>query len=460
MTRITELSYAADAKIYFERIRHMLWPVLLESGSQYLPAARYDILAADPYARITTRGNETRVVNRGGSLCSNDDPISIVRAQLAPGLKETQELPFTGGALGYVAYDLGRRYESIGGAAAADIDFPELAMGIYDWAVVVDHFAGRAWLVGHGRDPATFARWDELIRLFAGAPSATTTDAGSAAFRVVSPIRSNLPRSDYARAFKQVEAHIERGDCYQINLTQRFSADVRGDPWPAYRQLRRSSPAPYAAFLDYPFGQVLCSSPEQFIRVVGVHAQTKPIKGTRPRDKDPARDAANVAALSASPKDRAENVMIVDLLRNDFGKTCVPGSIRAAKLFDVESYANVHHLVSTVEGIIAPGKDALDLFVGCFPGGSITGAPKISAMRIIDSLEPHRRSIYCGSIGYLGFDGRMDMNIAIRTLLTARGRIHAWAGGGIVADSELDAEYQESLDKAAGMLGMLTSAQT
>jgi para-aminobenzoate synthetase component I len=458
--RRKELPYAPDAQTYFERIRHMLWPVLLESGAEYLPLARYDILAADPYVRITAREAETRVTTRSGAMRSAEDPMAVLRAELGAPIHETQELPFTGGALGYIAYDLGRRYERIGNAAAADIEIPDLAMGIYDWAIVIDHLERRTWLVGHGRDPATFDRWDELIGLLDDRSGHMPSAAGVSSFRVVSELRSNLPRDAYSTAFARVKDHIERGDCYQINLTQRFSATVRGDAWHAYRRLRASSPAPYAAFLDYPFGQVLCSSPERFIRVVGVHAQTKPIKGTRPRAETAAEDAANAEALAASAKDRAENVMIVDLLRNDFGKICVPGSVKASRLFAVESFANVHHLVSTVEGIIGPGKDALDLLVGCFPGGSITGAPKISAMQIIDRLEPHRRSIYCGSIGYLGFDGKMDTNIAIRTLLVTRGQVYAWAGGGIVADSQLDAEYQESLDKATAMLDVLASART
>jgi para-aminobenzoate synthetase component 1 len=189
--------------------------------------------------------------------------------------------------------------------------------------------------------------------------------------------------------------------------------------------------------------------------VTGDRVETKPIKGTRPRSADRARDRALADELRASPKDRAENVMIVDLLRNDLGKTCEPGSIRVSKLFDVESFASVHHLVSTVEGRLAPGKHALDLLEGCFPGGSITGAPKLRAMQIIEELEPQRRGVYCGCIGYVGYDGNLDLNIAIRTLVQHGDSIYAWAGGGVVADSDVDAEYQESLDKAAAMLAVL-----
>jgi para-aminobenzoate synthetase component 1 len=282
---------------------------------------------------------------------------------------------------------------------------------------------------------------------------------GSAAaappFRVLTSASSNFSREAYAAAFRRVQHHIRVGDCYQVNLTQRFSARAEGDAWHAYLKLREINPAPFAAFLDLPDGRIACSSPELFLRVDGDRVETKPIKGTRPRAADSARDAALVDELRDSAKDRAENVMIVDLLRNDLGKACVPGSVQVTKLFDVESFASVHQLVSTVEGRLAPGKHALDLLAGCFPGGSITGAPKVRAMQIIEDLEPQRRGVYCGCIGYVGFDGNMQLNIAIRTLVQHGANVYAWAGGGVVADSEVDAEYQETFDKAAALLAVL-----
>jgi para-aminobenzoate synthetase component I len=219
--------------------------------------------------------------------------------------------------------------------------------------------------------------------------------------------------------------------------------------------LRRMSKAPYSAFLDWPQLQILCASPERFLRVRQGRVETRPIKGTRPRSADAVEDTRLAEELRHHPKDRAENLMIVDLLRNDLGKNCEPGSVRVPKLFEVESYSNVHHLVSTVEGKLRAGCDALDLLRDCFPGGSITGAPKQRAMEIIEQLEPQRRGVYCGSIGYVGFDGNMDTNIAIRTLIHANNEIRCWAGGGIVADSQCDAEYQETLDKASEMLALL-----
>ncbi|HSC14726.1 MAG TPA: aminodeoxychorismate synthase component I, partial [Gammaproteobacteria bacterium] len=279
-----------------------------------------------------------------------------------------------------------------------------------------------------------------------------------APFRVRSRPAPNLDRDAYAAAFHAVQEHIRRGDCYQVNLTQRFEAEAEGDAWHAYVRLREINPAPFAAYLDLPDGKVVCSSPERFLRLRDGRVETKPIKGTRPRSQDPERDRALAEELRTSAKDRAENVMIVDLLRNDLGKCCVPGSVRASKLFDVESFASVHQLVSTVEGRLAKDMHALDLVAACFPGGSITGAPKVAAMKIIEELEPQRRSVYCGSIGYVGFDGNMDTNIAIRTLVQQGSRVYTWAGGGVVADSNVDAEYQESLDKAAAMLAVMSAA--
>jgi para-aminobenzoate synthetase component 1 len=268
-------------------------------------------------------------------------------------------------------------------------------------------------------------------------------------------IVSNFTPKSYARAFTAVQNYLHAGDCYQINLAQRFSAAASGDALTAYLRLRSKSPAPYSAFLKLPKTQILCASPERFLRVQNGRLETKPIKGTRPRSSDARQDSQLADELRNHPKDRAENLMIVDLLRSDLGKNCAPGSVNVPKLFEVESYANVHHLVSTVEGTLAEGRDALDVLRDCFPGGSVTGAPKLRAMQIIGELEPHRRGIYCGSIGYVGFDGNMDTNIAIRTLVYSNDEISCWAGGGIVADSEMAAEFQETMDKASAMLELM-----
>jgi para-aminobenzoate synthetase component 1 len=264
-----------------------------------------------------------------------------------------------------------------------------------------------------------------------------------------------MSRERYGRAFRRLQGYIRDGDCYQVNLAQRFAAAATGDPWLAYQALRIMNPAPFSAYLSTPYAHVLSASPERFLAVERTRVETRPIKGTRPRAGHPRLDAHLIEELRASEKDRAENVMIVDLLRNDLSKNCALGSVRVPKLFDVESFATVHHLVSTVTGELRPDRDAIDLLRGCFPGGSVTGAPKLRAMQIIEELEAQRRGVYCGAIGYIGFDGNMDTSIAIRTLVHSHGTIRFWAGGGIVADSMPDDEYQETFDKAAAMLKLL-----
>ncbi|OGT93314.1 MAG: aminodeoxychorismate synthase, component I, partial [Gammaproteobacteria bacterium RIFOXYA12_FULL_61_12] len=258
-------------------------------------------------------------------------------------------------------------------------------------------------------------------------------------------------RTGYGAAFKTIQGYIRDGHCYQINLARHFRADAEGDPWAGYRRLRGLSPAPYGAFFRMPQGCLLSASPERFLTLKDGRVTTSPIKGTRPRHADPVRDAALAEELRHSAKDRAENLMIVDLLRNDLGRSCRLGSIRVDELFRVDSYATVHHLVSDISGNLGAGEDALSLMRNSFPGGSITGAPKLRAMAIIEELEPARRGPYCGSLAYIGFDGAMDSNILIRTLTHREGRIGFWAGGGIVADSTEQAEFEETEQKALAL---------
>ena len=447
---LTELPYQADSARLFEAIADLPWAVFLDSGRHDPGQSRYDILAAQPCVRLITRGPLTEIHCDGVEL-SREDPLQLVRRHLDADPASGCKLPFCGGAIGYFGYDLARRFERLPVEAEDAERMPEMAVGFYDWAVLVDHLERRAWLVGQGRDPETDIRWDSLIERF----SAPQREKPRTPFHIVSPVASNLTHEAYARAFRRIRGYIHDGDCYQVNLAQRFSATATGDPWLAYQRLRIINPAPFSAYLNTPYGQILSASPERFLRLERGRVETKPIKGTRPRAGHSRLDAELAEQLRLSEKDRAENLMIVDLLRNDLSKNCALGSVRVPRLFEVESFATVHHLVSTVTGELKEGRDALDLLRGCFPGGSITGAPKLRAMQIIEELEPHRRGIYCGAIGYLGFDGGMDLNIAIRTLVHSRGTIRCWAGGGIVADSQLEDEYQETFDKAAAMLKLL-----
>lgn len=446
------LPYQPDSSVLFDRIAHEHWAVMLDSGKPAGQYGRYDIIAARPFMTLTTEGGKT-VINHGGQVTTygaGHDPFALLKSVLAAYPQQADALPFSGGAIGYFGYDLGRYLEKLPATATDAEHIPDMCVGIYDWAVIVDHREQKTTLISHGRDASTLSQWEAIISLFE-APAALTESA----FRVVTAVSSNLDETAYADRFDRVKRYITEGDCYQVNLAQRFTAKAEGDPWAAYRHLRRISPAPFMAYMNFPQCQVLSGSPERFLQVSGRHVETRPIKGTRPRARNSAEDESNAMDLKTSLKDRAENLMIVDLLRNDISKSCEVGSVRADRLFALESFANVHHLVSTVTGTLADDRTAVDLLRGCFPGGSITGAPKLRAMEIIEELEPNRRGIYCGAIGYIGFDGNMDTNIAIRTAVYSNGEIRFWAGGGIVADSIMQKEYRETWDKASSMLQLM-----
>ncbi|ALG68746.1 aminodeoxychorismate synthase component I [Beggiatoa leptomitoformis] len=448
--RVESLPYIAEISHYFSLFAQHSWSVLLDSGGR----GRYDILSTDPYCTLTTTNGITTITRGQKQQYYYGDPFQCLREQLGDKVIPLPNIPFCGGAIGYFGYDLGRYLEKIPTIAHQHKNLPDMAIGLYDWAVVSDHQQQQTWLVGQGRDATTFQRWDNLRTLF----SNPITDNSPLAppLRPLAPVSSNLSKAEYTEAFQKIKDYIQAGDCYQINLAQCFSLPMVGDAWASYAQLRQENPVPYGAFLQYPFATILSCSPEQFLQVqTDGQVQTKPIKGTRPRHSDPQQDKVLAHALQNSHKDQAENVMIVDLLRNDLSKTC--HHIQVPKLFALESFATVHHLVSTITGQLYEKNHAVDVLRGCFPGGSITGAPKIRAMEIIESLEPHRRGVYCGSIGYIGFDGRMDSNIAIRTAIYQQETLRFWAGGGIVYDSELESEYQETFDKARAFLALFAT---
>jgi len=448
---VTRLPYWPDSRGYYARLRGLPWPVWLDSGFPESGGGRYDIISADPYLTLQSKDGETLFGRPDGSVARDrGEPFALLRRALGEAAEPLADLPFCGGAIGFLGYDLARALGMLPPRPGL-IDWPDMAIGLYDWAVVVDHARQRSYFVRQGRDPRTGHGWQSALRRLLAVSAPVPPVAELAAVLT----ESGVSRSAYARGFARIQRYIRDGDCYQVNFAQRFVARVAQDPWTLYQRMRRDNPAPYGALLEYPFGQVLSCSPEQFLSLRGDVAQTRPIKGTRPRGETAERDRALRAQLLSSEKDRAENVMIVDLLRNDLGRVCRPGSIEVPGLFEVETFATVHHLVSTVTGRLRADQDALDLIAACFPGGSITGAPKRRAMQIIDELEPVRREVYCGTVIRLGFDGCLDSSITIRTALMRGQELYYWAGGGIVADSDCDAEYQESLDKAASFLRLI-----
>lgn len=447
-----QLAYPADTAQFYEAIRHLPWAMWLDSGVLRKQGADFDILVADPVYRVICHGEVTHIVDKEGKTRQSTEPLLDILRQLLGEPKESDDhLPFTGGALGYFSYDYGRRLQGLS-RSGSDIGLPEAAVGIYDWAVVLDHQRQQAWLTGRSSDSRSTSYWRSLEQSvnMATTPMVAEGDPGF----VGQPV-ANMSRSGYADAFHRIQHYLIEGDCYQVNLAQRFTLGFIGDPWQLYLQMRQQNPAPYGAYLDFPFGKILSSSPEQFVGLTEGSAISRPIKGTRPRGSSRTQDEHLATELQNSDKDRAENLMIVDLLRNDLGRVCEPGSIHVPELFKVETYPTVHHLVSTISGKLRKDEDALSLLDACFPGGSITGAPKHRAMEIIHELEPDPREVYCGSIGWIGFNGNMNTNIAIRTLLIRNSQASYWAGGGIVADSVEVDEYEETMHKAAAFFHLV-----
>ncbi len=396
------------------------------------------IMAAAPREQIISRGGQTYL--GCGRALGGADPLALVAQRLGP-IRPTLA-PFGGGAIGYFSYELGRRLQ---GQPLRRTQSPEMWVGLYDWAIVLNHSAQSAWLAGDA--PASVLRW------LAHAPSASLGE-----WQALSAVSARPNNADYQHAFARVQSYLKAGDCYQINLARQFRAAFAGDPLAVYADFRSLAGGPFSAYLETPDGAVLSGSPERFLSLREGQIATHPIKGTRARQADAQADHAVRAELQASPKDRAENVMIVDLLRNDLGRSAQTGSVRVPQLCALESFPTVHHMVSVVTGELAPGRHATDLLRDCLPGGSITGAPKFRAMEIIDTLEAQPRGVYCGAIGYIGYDGAMDTNIAIRTMTAVDGWLDYRAGGGIVVDSVGEAEFAETESKAAAFRQLVDNA--
>jgi para-aminobenzoate synthetase component 1 len=447
--------------------------VLLESAAPLSPICRYSFLTADPVHVIrSSQGATTRLMPARGETVNLDaDPIQAVHDQLAPFIHDPIPglPPFQGGAAGYIGYEYGRQLERIPLPRFDDVDLPDVSIGVFDWTMCWDHHTGQAWLIstglpasGRAREQRAGERLRFIRTALAGGPpprrrlEPRTRTKLAPSFPVADgrPLRSTFTADRYQAAVGEVVEYILRGDVFQVNLSQRFEETKRVEPLELYRRLRTLTPAPFAAYLDFGDAVIVSASPERFLFYDPSTRQveTRPIKGTRPRGASAPEDAALKSELTASEKDRAENVMIVDLLRNDLSRVCLPGSVQVPSLLALETHPTVHHLVSTVTGTLEPTKTVADLIRATFPGGSITGAPKIRAMEIIAELEPTVRGPYTGALGYWSLSGSMDTSIVIRTYVIVGDRIYFHAGGGIVADSDPAAEYQETLDKADALI--------
>lgn len=435
---------------------------LLLSGGDH-PLSRFSFIGLDPFLVLTAKGRNLSVerLPDGRRREFDGDPFECLRAVLdrfkLQRLRQgSDDPPFMAGGIGYLAYELGRHLEKIPASALDDLDLPEMYFAFYRALLCHDRTTNNYTL--YWLDPA---RPDSAVGT-AGSPEALGgrlrallgSSAPPGSFRPNSrtpAFHSNFTRTDYLEAIRRALEYIRAGDIYQVNLSQRFRTSYDGDPWGLFLRLYEINPAPFFAYLAPGPFQVLSSSPERFLFVLDDRVETRPIKGTLPRGSTPQADAELGRELLASEKNRAELAMITDLLRNDLGRVCAFGSVVVEEEARLEAYTNVFHLVSVVSGRLAPGRDRIDLLRATFPGGSITGCPKIRAMEIIDELEPTVRSVYTGSIGYLGFDGSMDLNIAIRTLIHKGADLFYQAGGGIVFDSVPDLEYEETLHKAASI---------
>ncbi len=467
----------------FDRLPREPFRFLLESQGGPTDIACYSFLGHRPFMRFQSRSRTLTLWEAGATRQWEGDPLEAMETLLAqhavaaaPGLP-----PFTGGAVGYFSYDLGRQIERLPDTARDDLQLPELHLAFYDHLIAIDHHQQRGHLIAlplPGRETKAIESAQELMQLIRNAPpspdrvlrlhSAPLRMRGQETRSGPRGVRSNFTYPAYCHAVERALDYIRAGHIYQANISQRFTAPMTGAAESLYRRLRAANPAPFAAFLDPGGFQIVSASPERFLFVEpeSRRVETRPIKGTRPRGKTSDDDERLKAELLASEKDAAELVMIVDLERNDLGRVCEFGSVRVPDpsallsvagqgLRRVEAYPTVWHTVATIEGRLRSGTTRADLLRATFPGGSITGAPKIRAMQIIEELEGLRRHVYCGSIGYLGFDGTMDLNIAIRTLTVMDGQAYFHAGGGIVADSQPDDEYDETLHKARALANAL-----
>ena len=425
-------------------VRELPYPLLLDGAGEHATTGRYSYLMADPVDVI-------RDAVRPGY-----DPLAAGKALLDPWRAPRVEglPPFQGGLAGYLGYEYGRALERMPVPPHDPAATPDVLLGLYDWTVAWDHAAGQAWLVAvtppGGSATRTEVRARAVQHLIAKAPPGHPVPPARSSGAALP--RSSFTRTGYVAAVTRVRDYILAGDVFQVNLSQRFETWSTDDPIDLYGRLRAATHASHGAFFDAGDHEVLSASPELFLRVDGRRLETRPTKGTRPRGADPETDAALARELQESEKDCAENVMIVDLLRNDLSRVAEPGSVVVEKLLALEQYPTVHHLVSTVTATLRPGLDAFDAIRAAFPGGSITGAPKVRAMEIIAELEPVRRGPYCGSIGCISRTGDAVLSVGIRTVIRRDGVAHIHAGGGIVAASDSVAEYDETVVKARALL--------
>lgn len=431
-----------DSNQLFLQVSNEKHTMFLDSSKIDDHLGRYSIIVCNPRHVLENKNNATYLDKQ---ILNGQDPFDHLQNLLDRYPKDYKShLPFIGGCVGFLSYDLKQHIEKLPITTIDDMDMPDMFFGVYDGAIVVDHEENKVYLTDAELDDYGQERIDALKELLEK-PQVTVDLIKHAQ---AAEIKSNFEHPAYLQAIEDVRAYIRSGDIYQVNMTQRFEADLRDEPVALYEKLRMMNPAPFSSYIDYGSGHICSSSPERFISVRNQKIETRPIKGTMPRSKDPIEDEANKNQLINSEKDQSELLMIVDLERNDLSRIAKTGSVKVTELFKLETYETVFHLVATVQAEIDSKYAIKDVLKATFPGGSITGAPKIRAMEVIDELEPTARGLYTGSIGYIDFNKDMDLNIVIRTFILENNKAYFQAGGGIVWDSDPQLEYEESLAKA------------
>lgn len=452
MRTIRVLEAYAPIHRIFDRFAEEEMAVFLDSSLQN-ELGQYSIIGLFPW--MTLVNGDKFTVN--GEECGQDFE-TYVKEYLENHREENPtHLPVVSGAVGYFSYDYGRKKEGVTSRHEETVRIPDCILCFYDVFLVEDHREHRLYVIANGKLGDSKEKAEEMVKQIR---EVTECMKEEHAFKSRTPggdcpVQANFTKEEYLRAVDDVIHSITEGDIYIMNMTQQLAIRSPGKPYEVFQRLRRNNPSPFGGYFQYGDFQIVCASPERFLRMKKGHVMTRPIKGTRRRGETREEDAALRQELQDSAKDRSELLMIVDLERNDLNRVCVPGSVKVTELFAVEEYATVFHLVSNVEGDLEEGKNVMDLMEAAFPGGSITGAPKLRAMEIIDELEHGRRNLYTGSIGYLTLDGDCDFNIVIRTALYQEGVYHLGAGGGITCESELEFEYEETLQKAKAILEAL-----
>ncbi|MBF7096959.1 aminodeoxychorismate synthase component I [Alkalibacter mobilis] len=446
-----------DAFDLFSFIKDEPYPFLLESGMDHENLGRYSIIGWNPFMLLKSDKGSVQLTMDGRSMKTEKDPFDVLEECMNKYRQTSREkLPFVGGGVGYFSYDLKNRLESLPQTAMEDVDICDMHFGFYDEVIVIDHLEKKTYAASYGIAAKDEEVVNGIVKRVKECLQNLKLESESFSFdpekRRKTNFTSNFTKEEYLVALDKIHEYIRQGDLYQTNLTQRFTADLKTTPEKLYRVLRKVNPAPFASYIPMDEGAIVSSSPERFMKLTDNIAETRPIKGTIPRGADYNEDEANKKALFNSEKDRSELLMIVDLERNDLGKIAETGSVEVTELYKIETYPTVFHLVSNVRAKLVKDADAVDLVKATFPGGSITGAPKIRAMEIIDELEPTARNLYTGSIGYLDFNGDMDLNIVIRTILCKGDKAYFQAGGGIVWDSNNEMEYEETFHKAVALM--------